>query len=104
MYIAIKPSFAYMKSNIRIGISFVAKNIFKNILTLFLLTLSFGVVLFSVQFRSSSLVSAKAFENRYAPNKGVMYNNQNETDALRFDYAAIKKIFPNSNINQNDPK
>jgi hypothetical protein len=72
-------------------------------LTLFLLTLSFGVVLFSVQFRSSSLVSAKAFETRYAPNKGVMYNNQNETDALKIDYNKVKEYFPKSIIDKQDP-
>jgi hypothetical protein len=82
MYIAIKPVFKYLRPSTRIGISFIAKNIFKNILTFILLTLTFGVVLFSVQFKFSSQTSAASFEARYDPYRSVFYNQQSTSDSI----------------------
>jgi len=95
LYIWFKPVFKYLPARVRIGNSFIAKNLFKNLLTFILLTISFTAVLFSSQFKSSSVASAHSFENRYQPYRSVILNKRSNTDSVSWNFEYLKSFFPN---------
>jgi len=95
LYIWIKPIFKYLPAKARIGNSFIAKNLFKNLLTFILLTISFGAVLFSSQFKSSSVESAHSFENRYTPYSSVVLSKRSVNDSINWNFNYLNEFFPN---------
>lgn len=78
------PSIAFIKfktvalkkidSKVRIGISFAFQNIYKNIISLIVLSICFGVILFAFQFGRSINFTSNAFEKWNKPYKAVLQN------------------------------
>ncbi|WP_157844556.1 ABC transporter permease [Entomoplasma freundtii] len=60
-------------SKFRIGFSFAFKNIYKNFIVFITLSLSFGVILYAVQFKVSMSTLSRSYESWNKPYKSVNY-------------------------------
>lgn len=74
---------------IKIGLSFAFKNIYKNFVTFFILSNTFGVILYTKQFDYSLKKSTNTYEKWNQPYKSVVFSNN-------------IKVFSQSNNNKQD--
>lgn len=63
-------------AKLRIGLSFAFKNIYKNLISYLILSITFGIILFGVQFNKSLSVSSHAYEKWNLPYKSVNYASE----------------------------
>lgn len=63
----------HLSREVRITLAFSFKNIYKNIVTFFILAITFGLILYIVQFQSSLTAIANAYEKWNQPYKSVLY-------------------------------
>ncbi|WP_027063399.1 ABC transporter permease [Mesoplasma seiffertii] len=97
----IKSNLPLISSKARIGLSFAIKNVYKNMVTFVILTLSFTVILFSIQFNQSVDYASKIGVIHNAPYKSVKYSteeeifyspNYNETYGLNYSTEVIHDL------------
>lgn len=104
-------------AKLRIGLSFAFKNIYKNLISYLILSITFGIILFGVQFNKSLGVSSHAYEKWNLPYQSVNYaselkffaptteNDDPLEDQYIEEYEAIENLdqIPNK-ITKFDPK
>ncbi|AUF83296.1 ABC transporter permease [Mesoplasma syrphidae] len=78
IFMKIKSKLPLISSKTRIGLSFAIKNVYKNLVTFVILTLSFTIILFSIQFNKSVDYASKIGSLHNAPYNSVKYaSNEN---------------------------
>ncbi|WP_026389261.1 FtsX-like permease family protein [[Acholeplasma] multilocale] len=76
MTMKFKTKINFLPSKALIGVSFTLKNIYKNVITLILLTLTFSSILFSVQFVTSAKYNTSMYERANAPYKSIKFETE----------------------------
>lgn len=96
----------------QIGFSFAFKNIYKNLIVFLTLSLSFGVILYAVQFKVSMATLSRTYENWNTPYKSVnfangltLFSEEKGTDEYLRSYDTFLKnqAFDSADVEGNPP-